>query len=346
MAPGLEQGIDMASHPLGKTSAAGTQSIFLPDNARQTVFSTRNLPADQKDDFWIDCIDRHLIGLSRPNRPYSCIDAELSIEPLSELSLNRVRAGRHAIQRSAANIHQDDRELAFMSLMLKGEGYVEQEGACCRHRPGDVFVYNSYQPYFQEYRTDMDMMVVSLPRSLLASVFGEWNQNGLIYLDRKLSHGGYSTARLFRALNMLNSGDYTPETIQNLMIEELYGLLLKKQRPTSNQALMDLLLRSKDWIRANLQREELTNDYISHSLKTSKRQLARAFELEQTSVSRFIWNERLHRCHQDLLNPNQRHLTVSEIAFRWGFNHPAHFSRSYKQKFGESPKQTQSRLLR
>lgn len=333
----------MASHFPGKTSAASSQSIFLPNNPRQTVFSTRNLPADQKDDFWIDCIDRNLIGLSRPDRPYSSIEAELAIEPLEQLTLNRIRAGHHAIQRSLTNIHQDGREMAFMCLMLKGQGYIEQGSTNCNHMPGDVVVYESYLPYFQEYRDEMDMVVVAIPLSLMKDVFGEWDRTQLIHLDRKLSHGGYSTARLFRALNMLNGGEYSPQTIENLMIEELYGLLLRKSRPSGNQALMDLLLRSKDWIRANLQTEELTNDFISHALKTSKRQLARAFALDDTSISKFIWEERLNRCHRDLLDPGMNPLSVSDIAFRWGFNHHAHFSRSYKQRFGESPTQTRKR---
>jgi len=335
----------MAPPPFGKTPAISSQSIFLPHNTRQTLFSTRNIPASEKDDFWIDCIDRHLIGLTRPRRCYASIEAELAIQPLEHLSLNRIRAGRHAIQRSLANIHQDGRELAFMCLMLKGEGYIEQ-GNSCRYRPGDVVIYSSFYPYFQEYRADMDMVVVSMPVTVIQAVLGQWNQKKPLHLDRKLAYGGYSTARLFRALSMLNGGEYTSATIEDLMLEELHGLVLRKTRPSGNQALLDLLVRSKDWIRTHLQAEELSNDYISQTLKTSKRQLARAFSLEQTSVSRFIWNERLNHCRQDLLDPGQRHLTVSEIAFRWGFNHPAHFSRSYKQKFGESPKQTQSRLLR
>ncbi|WP_221801578.1 helix-turn-helix domain-containing protein [Oceanobacter mangrovi] len=35
--------------------------------------------------------------------------------------------------------------------------------------------------------------------------------------------------------------------------------------------------------------------------------------------------------------------TISQVAFRWGFNHSAHFSRSYKNRFGETPTATRGR---
>jgi AraC-like DNA-binding protein len=38
-------------------------------------------------------------------------------------------------------------------------------------------------------------------------------------------------------------------------------------------------------------------------------------------------------------------LTISEIAFRWGFSNSAHFSHSYRTRFGETPTQARATLL-
>jgi AraC-like DNA-binding protein len=56
--------------------------------------------------------------------------------------------------------------------------------------------------------------------------------------------------------------------------------------------------------------------------------------LLQASPSDFIRNQRLQTAARLLIAGE---LTVSEIAFRVGFNTPSHFSTSFKKQYGQSP---------
>ena len=47
---------------------------------------------------------------------------------------------------------------------------------------------------------------------------------------------------------------------------------------------------------------------------------------------------RLERAREDLANPLYSHLSISDVCFRWGFNDAAHFSRSFRDQFGLSPR--------
>jgi len=38
--------------------------------------------------------------------------------------------------------------------------------------------------------------------------------------------------------------------------------------------------------------------------------------------------------------------SVSEVAYSWGFNDPAHFSRTFRSRFGISPTQCRRQALR
>ena len=42
-------------------------------------------------------------------------------------------------------------------------------------------------------------------------------------------------------------------------------------------------------------------------------------------------------CRADLRDPQYRDMGVADIARRWGFPSPAHFSRAYRAAFGVSP---------
>jgi AraC-like DNA-binding protein len=60
---------------------------------------------------------------------------------------------------------------------------------------------------------------------------------------------------------------------------------------------------------------------------------------EQTSFRSYVQVQRLERCRRDLSDPAHAARHVSDIAFAWGFNDLAHFSRIFKQRFGASPRE-------
>ena len=53
---------------------------------------------------------------------------------------------------------------------------------------------------------------------------------------------------------------------------------------------------------------------------------------------RWVWTERLKKIAKELGNPALSHLSVSSIAFDWGFSDAAHFSRAFKAAFGMTPR--------
>jgi transcriptional regulator GlxA family with amidase domain len=56
-------------------------------------------------------------------------------------------------------------------------------------------------------------------------------------------------------------------------------------------------------------------------------------------LSRMIWQQRLTACRRELADASMAHRSVSDIAFSWGFNEAAHFSRSFREQFGLSPRE-------
>ncbi|WP_081467111.1 helix-turn-helix domain-containing protein [Burkholderia ambifaria] len=56
-----------------------------------------------------------------------------------------------------------------------------------------------------------------------------------------------------------------------------------------------------------------------------------------TTVGRWIRDRRLKVCYRELCAAAGTK-TVTDVAYRWGFNDAAHFSRTFKQAFGVSPR--------
>lgn len=304
--------------------------------------STTTLPLDQRSNHWVTNINRHLIKLDACGAPASGIEASLKQYDLGEVTLNHICSTAHGVQRNSTNISHDGREKIMLSLMLDGEGIACQGLQGSQQMTGDIVIYNSAYPYALAFPNSVEMMVVALPRQLLIDQLGKWEQKNLIKLDRNLSIGGYSTTDFFNQLSNYYAGHTAANSTVDLMLESLNGIINQHPTTSANKNLQNLLSKSKKWIAEHLHEEDLTIEKLSFNLHTSSRQLARAFALEGNTVSRYIWNRRLEKCRKDISNI-KNNSNLSEIAFRWGFNHAAHFSRSYKQYFGESPTETRKK---
>ncbi|MDH4393235.1 MAG: helix-turn-helix domain-containing protein [Aquabacterium sp.] len=55
--------------------------------------------------------------------------------------------------------------------------------------------------------------------------------------------------------------------------------------------------------------------------------------------------QRLDACRRDLADVRLAERSVSALAFSWGFNDAAHFSRSFREQFGQSPRAWRAQAL-
>ncbi|MCX4231523.1 AraC family transcriptional regulator [Streptomyces sp. NPDC020707] len=58
------------------------------------------------------------------------------------------------------------------------------------------------------------------------------------------------------------------------------------------------------------------------------------------SPTAYVTEVRLRRAHEQLLAADPATITVTEVAYRWGFAHLGRFAQRYRRRFGTSPGQT------
>ena len=92
-------------------------------------------------------------------------------------------------------------------------------------------------------------------------------------------------------------------------------------------------------IERNLEDGELTPARIAQTEGISERYLQKLFEGSGDNFTHYVRERRLQRAWADLANPAEAHHTISEIAYRYGFADSAHFSRTFRHRFGLSPRE-------
>lgn len=97
--------------------------------------------------------------------------------------------------------------------------------------------------------------------------------------------------------------------------------------------------RAMDYLRDNLRNSALDARTIAESIGLSTRYVYEIFEGDGEPLMKRVWSLRLEYCRADLSSAALAARSVGEIAYYWGFNDVAHFSRSFKQRYGMSPRE-------
>jgi acetamidase/formamidase/AraC-like DNA-binding protein len=144
-----------------------------------------------------------------------------------------------------------------------------------------------------------------------------------------------------RTLETLNDAEWT--AVAQSLVDLLLTLVHQQPAPSpdaGNSATQAAILhRICQTIERRLDDAELSPARVAQSEGISERYLQKLFEAVGDNFSHYIRERRLQRAFADLSNPLEAHHSISEIAYRCGFADSAHFSRSFRQRFGTSPRE-------
>lgn len=308
--------------------------------SNEVVVSTFDIPMAQRQQFWEKNIQRYLIDIDCLPTQDKRLEACLIHRDLSILKVNEIAANSHSVHRSCLGIKNDNRDSIFVCLMTTGSGYSYQGTASAQHAPGDMVIYDTALPYGHGFPDDMSMFVLDIPKSLFDNV--NLTKGKLLKIEKSLTAGTSSTDTILKLLQK-RAGTLKDEIIRGEeVIYHIQSLLTTYGGKKANSYLRALFKQCQEYIEDNLAESDLNSENLSLHFSVTIRQLSRAFEFHGVSINRYIWHRRLQKCREALISTP--HLSITEIAFKWGFNHSAHFSRVYKQCFDETPKQTRSRF--
>jgi len=96
--------------------------------------------------------------------------------------------------------------------------------------------------------------------------------------------------------------------------------------------------RVRLYIERNLRDPELRPTVIASRMRMSSRYLRLIFAAGEETISAYILRRRLEECARELADPQLARQSITQIAFGWGFNSGPHFTRSFRNRFGMSPR--------
>jgi AraC-like DNA-binding protein len=308
------------------------------------IVSTDGVEPSRRLAFWTDLVCDTYVQLDCDAAAgRATIEGDIRADEFAKLQLSKVTATPQIVRRTAAKIAHASEDYFLVSIQTRGEGVILQDDRTARLRPGDFALYDSTRPYELRFDSSFQQYVLRLPGPTLRTALRDTQllTASTVSGQRGAGHLMIGMIRTLAAdIDTLapESAAAVAESVTQILIAGLSALPAARR-----QAVSHLTAYHREQIkacaRARIHDSELTVAGIAAQLHLSTSTLHRAWAGEACSLAEWIWAQRLDAARRDLCDPGLAARSVSEIAFSWGFNDAAHFSRAFRARFGCSARE-------
>ena len=305
------------------------------------VFSTESLERKKRYAAWRDAICDVYVHVDVQAEDQSNYDGFIREVQFGSVALTDILLSRQQISRRPSHLSKLDKDCYYVQLIQAGNIDVLQDGETLATNAGVGALFCASEPYVLQCRNRIRSYYLELPRKEFASRFAK----DRIPISTTMSTGqGLGRIATEFCASLATQGAALDVSARAHLGEELMDVLAlafdsaQQAEPLADQVVQRARLRSvKAWLEDHLGDPNLTLEAIAKANAISLRYLHSLFRLEGSSVSHWIWNRRLERSFDMLLKGDNELRSLTEIAYRVGFNSSSHFSTMFRRKFGIRP---------
>ena len=305
-------------------------------------FSTAELPVAGRIVAWNDLYSSRMSRVEFMPADRHRFDAELSIGQLGPVKLAKLSVDRCSIERTRRHIAESPRLYSFL-LQAKGSSTFRHYGHEARLSEGDIVLCDTGMPhYFHTVNPSVTIMVRVMP-----DVLREYLPTLEQFCGLQLGRAVGATKTLAAMVQSLSDESdfgscpaYEGRVARFLL--EMISISYTMGFKCNSSASAAVWRRRNDVIRYiedNLRDPSLTAESVADGVHLSPRYLRAIFSESGEKVSSYIRRRRLEECARKIRDPMWNGHTLMKIAFSSGFNSAAHFTHSFRDQFGVSPRE-------
>jgi AraC-like DNA-binding protein len=306
-------------------------------------FSTAGLKPRQRRYFWDEVTSRVFTPLeSKPVSPND-FNARLQRFSLGSLSLSRAISSPAAVIHSSSSARQSPEHVFLLHLQANGSSVNRQDGREALLTAGDFTLCDSTRPYSVAFDALNDMLVLRIAAKELRDRIVQPERFTARTVSGSGGVGGLVSQLVRQLWTELEGGlessvaDRLRANFLDLLVTALCAQqpeLVQQSAKTGNHRL-----RMRHFVEEHLLDSELDANAIAAAVNLSPRYVHRLFEVEGETLGHYILRRRLEESARRLRDPAQVARSVMEIAFDCGFTDASYFCRSFRRRFGATPRE-------
>ncbi|CAJ0720851.1 Transcriptional activator FeaR [Ralstonia edaphis] len=290
---------------------------------------------------WQDAVCRAFLKLSVNTAYAAQFRGFIRSTQLSELRLNIVDAQGQHVERRALDTPLGDKECFYLNFQAAGSGVIQQHGETVHVCSGQWYVLDSTEPFSLIYGDNFRSVNFEIPMSVLGGdidtarrAIGQAYNRGGTGIESYMFDQALTFARYVEDLSDARRGKAIGEFLDGFL-EAINPGRTYVMPPGSTNAKRLAIDR---FISDNITNPALSPSIIAAGCHVSVRSLHGLFENDGLTVMEFVKARRLELAKHSLQSGVFRDRAVSEIAFACGFADLSSFCRSYKKRFGVTPR--------
>lgn len=311
-----------------------------------SVLDTRSVPPAERRDYWSAGIAERFFPMQVESVGASSFEARLAGGQMGPVRVQSIQGLAHRVARTPQMIATADPECILLYLLTQGSIHIEQDERSCVLRPGDVACQDTSRPSTFESREGFEVVVFSIPRWFIGAQSEGITRQSATRVDSGQGRlTGPATPFLAQLARTITSGGgllgSDGESAAEMLLPLLRGMYGAQE--ISNPQITDprsrseaFLARMQRYVMEHLHDPELGPELIAQAHYVSTRYVHKIFASSGSGVSSWIRERRLEGAVLDLRRSPET--TIATVAARWGYRHPASFSRAFREVHGFAPR--------
>jgi AraC-like DNA-binding protein len=302
------------------------------------TWSTGELRPRERFPYWREAICRSVFNISIEAAPEH-FSAQLSARSCGPLRLVRSHASGYRMARSRRDVDSAPADHYSVYLQLHGRAVLELGDETAVLNRNDFVISDLRHPFRADLSGTGGRAIAVIPHAMLDRRTPVLRRRPLYRLAANAPF--VDLAR--RHLLMLTADDTAlGDSETHVMTENLCNLVAlaianddEPNRLPSELQIEALLA----FCRQNLHNPELSPQFVADRFGISVRTLHLRFEQVGQPFGRWVIENRLDACRIALRDAQHRDSNISEIAYRCGFSDLSHFNKTFRARFGETPRE-------
>lgn len=224
---------------------------------------------------------------------------------------------------------------------IRGSCRLQQGRRTVDIRAGDIAVLDTLMPFRSDALVG-DALLVMVPQQLITLPPQGFAQIAGLRIPGDAGLGAIVSAMLagvdahLESLDQPAGADLTQALVDMLVAVVAERLQLKSSTRSNTQ--LELLMKIREFIMANLGDLDLNPQRIAEAHYISVRTLHALFKEQSTTVSTWVRERRLEMARRDLADTACDD-PIRQIGLRWGFADATHFSNAFRLAYDKSPRE-------
>ena len=237
------------------------------------------------------------------------------------------------VDRTPDLIRRQPLHTVALAVVTHGEAFFHDRSGTQVLRRGDLVLYDVDAPFLLGCSSNMSELMMEMPRTRAEAVLGASLDRAHVVRTREGDARHAHKAALSAAIQQATMQPGTPVRQAGEDLLSLVDLICGAKGSASAEAY---LVTARRYIAARLGDAALTPAAIAAGVGISERHLARLVAEQGTTTVRYVREQRLESAAQALA-ADPVDASVGQLARRFGFPSQAHFTRVFKERFGQTP---------